>query len=99
MKRLVYMAFDGNCEFEEQEFKTIEEVWEFVSGIGYKWHFYRFFFIVEAEDDTVVSTPYLLERFEGMNINDVADEFREVYESDDMQGASDVDFVYAISNS
>ena len=90
MKRykLVCMAFDGDFIIERPCFESVDAAWSYADGMGSKWFFYPFYFVVSGSGKTVVSAPDGLKKFEHMRMASVVKRFSEVSARPEMQGAS-----------
>jgi hypothetical protein len=91
--KLIVMGFDGEYQ-TEGEFNSVSEAWDRSNDMGSRWYFYPWHFVVSGK--TIVSAPYMLQRFNGKMLTTVIQRFSALSKMIEMENAEVDDYTMAL---
>ena len=91
------MAFNGDYVVEKMAtFETTDNAWEHAEGMGSRWYFYPFCFVVSESGKTVIDAPRPLEFLEGKRIKSVSKFFEKVSKLSESKSADVDTYLYLL---
>jgi hypothetical protein len=75
MNKLIVMSFDGDYRTEDNRgdnFKSVDNAWEFDNNMGSRWYFYPFHFVTTASGKTIADAPQFLKWTIGKRVKTIA---------------------------
>ena len=92
MYKLICMAFDG-AWVSEGEFPTVQQAWQRADGLGSKWYFYPFPFVLTGSGKSIADSPDCMEIFNGKRFTTVLNFFNRVCKMEEAQGLGVDEFI------
>jgi hypothetical protein len=93
--KLIVMSFDGDYQTESLEFENVDDAWDYADGLGSRWYFYPFHFVLDQAGE-VVAAPRLMSHLEGLTVENLVSHFRQVSKTPAARGVDAERFVFMV---